>query len=381
MTELISQRPTWAEINLDNLASNFHSAKKFIGGMKYMAVVKADAYGHGAIECSRRLEKEGVDWFGVALPEEGVELRRAGIRKLILCLGGFWDGQEELALSYRLTPVVFQIEKAATLNAAAERRGTDISIHVKIDTGMGRIGVRHDQVSEFAEALRPLQHLRVEGIMTHFAAADDLSQNDFTDLQIARFNSAVATFREKGFKPAYLDLANSPGAVAHPSARSNLVRLGGILYGLGGDVLPSGIDKPELKPVMSLYTKIAHLKTVPPGETIGYGRTFTTKSDSMIATIPIGYQDGYSRMLSNNSHAIVNGKEAPVVGRISMDWTTIDVTYVADAKVGDVVTLIGEDSGLSVKAEDLARATDTISYEITCGVNRRVPRMYRSDIK
>ena len=376
MTELVSQRPTWAEINLDHLAANFHAAKKFIGNTKYMAVVKADAYGHCAVECSKRLEKEGVDWFGVALPEEGVELRKAGIRKLILCLGGFWDGQETLALSYGLTPVVFQIEKAAILNAAAVRRGTDISIHVKVDTGMGRIGVRHDHVSEFAEALRTLDHLRVEGIMTHFAAADDLGQNEFTDLQIERFNTAVATFREKGFNPAYLDLANSPGAVAHPAARSNLVRLGGILYGLGGDVLPPGIDKPELKAVMSLHTKIAHLKTVPPGETIGYGRTFTTRAESVIATIPIGYQDGYSRTLSNNSRTIVNGKYAPVVGRISMDWTTIDVTEIPGAKIGDVVTLIGEDNGLAVKAEDLARATNTISYEITCGINRRVPRIY-----
>jgi len=245
MTELISQRPTWAEINLDNLAANFHSAKQFIGNTKYMAVVKADAYGHGAVECAKRLEKEGVDWFGVALPEEGVELRKAGIRKLILCLGGFWEGQETLALSYGLTPVIFQIEKAAILNAAAATRGTDISIHVKIDTGMGRIGVRHDHVSEFADALRPLEHLRVEGIMTHFAAADDLGQNEFTDLQIKRFNTAVSTFREKGFKPAYLDMANSPGAVAHPDARSNLVRLGGILYGLGGDVLPGNYQRPQ----------------------------------------------------------------------------------------------------------------------------------------
>src|SRR6187401_228906 len=208
MTEIISQRPTWAEINLDNLAANFHSAKKFIGNTKYMAVVKADAYGHGAVECAKRLEKEGIDWFGVALPEEGVELRKAGIRKLILCLGGFWDGQETLALNYGLTPVIYQIEKAMVLNEAAAERGTDVSIHVKVDTGMGRIGVRFDAVSEFAEQLRSLSHLRVEGVMTHFASADDLQQTDFTNLQIERFHAAVATFREKGFAPAYLDLAN-----------------------------------------------------------------------------------------------------------------------------------------------------------------------------
>ncbi len=381
MSDIISQRPTWAEINLDNLAFNFHSAKKFIGSdTKYMAVVKADAYGHGAVECAKRLEKEGADWFGVALPEEGVELRKAGIRKLILCLGGFWDGQETVALNYGLTPVIFQIEKAAMLNSAAERRGTDVSIHVKIDTGMGRVGVRFDQVTEFADRLRSMSHLRLEGLMTHFAAADDLGETEFTNLQMERFNTAVAIFREKGFTPAYMDLANSPGAVAHPSSRSNLVRLGGILYGLGGDVLPGGIEKPELKPVMSLRTRIAHLKTVPAGETIGYGRTFTTNVDSVIATIPIGYQDGYSRTLSNNGRAIVRGAYVPVVGRVSMDWTTLDVTGVKGVELGDEVILIGEDNGLHIRAEDLARATNTISYEITCGINRRVPRLYKSNL-
>jgi alanine racemase len=379
MTEITSQRPTWAEIDLDNLAFNFHSAKRFIGGTKYMAVVKADAYGHGAIECARRLEAEGVDWFGVALPEEGVELRKAGIRKLILCLGGFWDGQETVVLNYNLTPVIFQIEKAAALNAAAQSRGTDVSVHVKIDTGMGRVGVRFDQVVEFAEAIKALTHLRVEGVMTHFAVADDLSQNEFTNLQIDRFKTAVDIFREKGFHPSYLDLANSPGAVAHPASRSNLVRLGGILYGLGGDVLPGGIEKPELKPVMSLRTKVAYLKTVPAGETIGYGRTFKTRSDSLIATVPIGYQDGFSRTLSNESRAIVRDTFAPVAGRVSMDWTTLDVTGVDGVQVGDEVTLIGEQGGLNIAAEDLARASGTISYEITCGINRRVPRVYKSN--
>ena len=382
MSENISHRPTWAEINLDNLAFNFQSAKKFIGpDPKYMAVVKADAYGHGAVECARRLEAEGVDWFGVALPEEGVELRKAGIRKLILCLGGFWKGQETLALNYSLTPVIFQIEKAAILNEAAAGRGSDVSIHVKIDTGMGRIGVRFDEVTAFAERLRSLPHLRVEGLMTHFASAHDLDQTDFTNLQIERFNSAVAIFREKGFSPAYLDMANSPGAVVHPAARSNLVRLGGILYGLGGDVLPEGVAKPELRPVMSVHSTIAHLKSVPAGETIGYGRTFATRSDSLIATVPIGYQDGYRRALSNVGRAIVRGKHVPVVGRISMDWTTLDVTSVEGVRVGDEVTVIGESDGLRIAAEDLARESGTISYEITCGIDRRVHRLYKSDIR
>ncbi len=382
MSEIISHRPTWAKINLDNLAFNFRSAKDFIGpGPKYMAVVKADAYGHGAVECARRLEAEGVDWFGVALPEEGVELRKAGIGKPLLCLGGFWEGQETLALNYGLTPVIFQFEKAAVLNEAAASRGSDVSIHVKVDTGMGRIGVRFDEVTDFAERLRALTHLRVEGVMTHFAAADNLEQTDFTNLQIERFNSAVEIFREKGFSPAYLDLANSPGAVVHPASRGNLVRLGGILYGLGGDVLPGGVAKPELKPVMSLHSKIAQLKSVPAGETIGYGRTFATQRDSVIATVPIGYQDGYRRTLSNIGRAIVRGSYAPVAGRVSMDWTMLDITDVEGVQVGDEVTLIGENDGSHIAAEDLARATGTISYEITCGIGRRVSRLYKSDIK
>ena len=377
MLDITSQRPTWAEINLDNLAANFHSVKEFVGrNIKYMAVVKANAYGHGAVECTRRLEAEGVDWFGVALPEEGVELRQAGIRKLILCLGGFWGEQESLVLNYGLTPVVFQIEKARQLNDAAILRGTTVSIHVKVDTGMGRLGVRYDQVREFADALLGLDHLRVEGVMTHFASADDPLQNDFTDLQVKRFHEAVAIFRERGFNPAYLDLANSPGAVAHADARSNMVRLGGVLYGLGGDVLPKGIDKPDLKPVMSLRTRIADLKPIASGETVGYGRTFTASRDSVIAAIPIGYQDGYSRPLSNVGRAIVRSSYAPIAGRISMDWTTLDVTDIAGVAIGDEVTLIGEQDGSKVLAEDLAGATGTISYEITCGIARRVPRIY-----
>ena len=377
MPDINSRRPTWAEIDLDNLAFNFDAVKAFVGSEpKYMAVVKADAYGHGSVECARRLEAEGIDWFGVALPEEGVELRQAGIRKLILCLGGFWDGQEELVLNFHLTPVVFQLEKAAILNAAAAARGTDVSIHVKIDTGMGRIGVRYDDVREFAAGLKQLDHLRLEGVMTHLAAADDLSENDFTDMQITRFNDSVAVFREMGFTPAYLDIANSPGAVAHPRSRGNMVRLGGVLYGLGGDVLPANIEKPPLKPVMSVHSRIAHLKNVPAGETIGYGRTFTTKRDSVIATIPIGYQDGYRRSLSNHGQAVLHGECVPVVGRISMDWTMLDVTDADGVRVGDPVTLIGEQSGCRISAEEIAALAGTISYEITCGIDRRVPRVY-----
>jgi len=377
MSEYNAQRPTSAKINLDNLAYNFHSVKKFVGqNLKYMAVVKADAYGHNSIQCARRLEAEGIDWFGVALPEEGVELRNSGIRKLILCLGSFWFGQEKLLLDNNLTPVIYQIEKALSFNKTAKERGTIADVHIKVDTGMGRIGVRFDEVREFAEKLKDLKNIRIEGLMTHFAAADNLNENYFTDLQIKRFKETVAIFENKGFRPVYKDLANSPGAIVHEESRENMVRIGGVLYGLGDDVLPQEVRKPDLKPVMSLSTRIAHLKKVPKGETLGYSRTFRTQRDSLIATIPIGYEDGLPRVLSNQGRVLINGQFAPMVGRISMDWTIVDVTDIPNVKLEDEVVIIGESNGLRISAEELAQKSDTISYEITCRINRRVTREY-----
>lgn len=373
----IQNRPTWAEIDLDKLAFNFHSVKEFVGDkIKYMAVVKADAYGHGAVKCSQRLEKEGIDWFGVALPTEGVELRENGIRKRILCLGSFWEGEEKLLLNNHLTPVIYQIEQAEKLNEAAKNRNLRVEIHVKIDTGMGRIGVRYNEVTEFAGKLKNFENLHLEGLMTHFASANDLDENDFTKLQIKRFDNSLQTFIKKGFNPIYKDLANSPASVAHPESYGNMVRLGGIIYGLGDDVLPQEIDLPKYKAVLSLFTKIAHIKKVKQGETLGYSRMFRTERDSIIATIPIGYQDGYSRSLSNKGKVIINGKFAPIVGRISMDWTILDVTDIVNVKIGDKVILIGKENNLEIRSSDLAGLTDTISYEITCRINRRVEKIY-----
>lgn len=377
MSEQIVHRPTCAEINLDSLAFNLRSVKKFIAeDIEYMAVVKADAYGHGAIQCAKRLEAEGIDWFGVALPEEGLELRAHKIKTPILCLGSFWAGQEHFIIENDLTPVIFRLEIAERLNRAAQEKNVVVKMHVKIDTGMGRIGVRFDEVNNFAESLKRFDNLRVDGIMTHFAAADNLSENRFTNEQINLFKKAVGIFEKKGFRPTYKDLANSPGAIAHENSHGNMVRLGGVLYGLGGDILPKEIVKPELKPVLSLRTHVAYLKRVLKGETLGYSRTFTTERNSIIATIPIGYQDGYSRALSNNGRAIVNNIYVPIVGRISMDWTILDVTDVPDVKVSDEVILIGESGKLKVTAEEIAKATNTISYEITCGIHRRVTREY-----
>lgn len=371
-------RPTTALIDLETLAFNLHSSRKFIGeSVSYMAVVKANAYGHGAVECSRRLQSEGVDWFGVATVQEALELRGGGVSLPVLVLGGVWPGEERAVLDHHLTPVVFQLERAKRLNEAAIARRQRLPVHVKIDTGMGRLGIRLDGVEDFLSDFVSLEALQVEGLMTHFAVADRLDQNDFTELQIRRFKTAVSRFKDRGIVPRYVDLANSPGAVVHANARGNMVRLGGILYGLGGDVLPAEAEKPELRPVMSLVSEIGLLRRVPKGESIGYGRTFTTVRDSLIATIPIGYHDGYPRQLSNRANVIVRDRRCPVVGRVSMDWITVDVTDLPDAREGEKVVLIGSSGGDTlITAEELAARVGTISYEITCGIGSRVPRIY-----
>ncbi|MCC6824778.1 MAG: alanine racemase [Acidobacteria bacterium] len=369
-------RPTVSLIDLDALAFNYRSVRTFVGkGPQFLAVVKADGYGHGAVRCAQRLALEGVDRFGVALPEEGVELRNAGIDLPVLCLGGFWQGQGGLLAEYGLTPTICEKEKALAWNATAAAAGKRLKYHVKIDTGMGRLGIRYDHAREFALFLKSLEHIEIEGLMTHFASADDPDQNSFTREQIARFGICVDIFRECGLRPAILDMANSPGAIAHKESLAGMIRVGGLLYGLGGDVLPTGIERPALRPVMSLVSKIVYLKEIPAGDSLGYGRTYFTKRNSLIAAVPIGYSDGLPRNISNIGNVIVNDMLCPIVGRISMDWTLIDVTDTA-AKPGDIVTLFGRANGVSVLAEDVARQAGTISYEITCGISPRVPRKY-----
>jgi len=376
----VSRRPTWAEIDLNQLAANFNQIRKRVGtAVRIMAVVKANAYGHGAVQCARRLAAEGADWFGVALPEEAIELRHAAITQPVLCLAGFWPGQAAACIQHKLTTVVYRRDMLEALNHAAAEANTIADVHVKVDTGMGRLGVRVDQVGEFVSLLEQFPNVRVDGVMTHFAAADDASCQPLTLDQIHRFDDAVATFREHGYRPTHLHLANSAGVYGHRESWGNMVRPGGVLYGLWRDVLPPAITDPGLGSVMSLHSRIMLLKWVPRGETIGYGCTFEASRRSLIATIAIGYHDGYMRGLSNRAHVIVRGVYAPVVGRISMDLTLIDVTDVPGVELHDQVTLLGWDrrhSELKIKAEDLARIAGTLSYEVTCGVNERVPRTY-----
>ena len=375
-----ARRPTWAEIDLNNLAANFNKIKVRVGPVaRVMAIIKANAYGHGAVACARRLASEGAEWFGVALPEEGIELRASGIIQPILCLAGYWPGQAALCIQHRLTPVVYRLEMIESLHKAALNAGVVIDVHVKVDTGMGRLGIRHDQLSEFVSALESFRNVRIDGLMSHLAAADDAACQPLTRDQIGRFEHAVALFRDHGYRPTHLHLANSAGIFGHREAWGNMVRPGGVLYGLWRDVLPLTTRDAALLPVMSLHSRISLLKWVPPGETIGYGCTFEASRRSLIATVPIGYHDGYMRGLSNRSHVIVRGTYAPVVGRVSMDLTLIDVTNVPGVEIDDEVTLLGLDKQnpeLKITAEDLARISGTLSYEVTCGVADRVPRVY-----
>lgn len=368
-------RPTRVEVDLSALEANFRASKNFIGeSLGYMAVVKADAYGHGAIECSKRLETAGIDWLGVAIPEEGLQIRNAGVKTRILCLGSFWPGQERMLIDKALTPVIFSLETAKALNDAA--RDTTIDVHVKVDTGMGRVGTRFETVGEFAADLKTLRDIRVAGLMTHLASAEDHKQDDFTSLQIERFAAACDAFRDAGHDPHWIHIANSPGAIGHPRSRGNLVRLGGALYGLLDDILEDDASRPDLHPVLALRSEIADIKDLPAGETLGYGRTFETTHNSRIALVPVGYADGLPRVLSNKGHACIRGNRVPIVGRISMDWTMLDVTGAETATIGDVVTFIGRDAKCEITAAEIARAADTIGYEITCGIGPRVRRTY-----
>jgi alanine racemase len=375
--EPFARRPTWAEINLQALSENFHAIRRRVNSqVKIMAVVKADAYGHGALSCAQRLEAEGADWFGVALPEEGIELRESGITRPILCLGGFWAGQEQACLSYNLVPVVYRSDMIEALDRAARDAGVVADAHLKIDTGMGRLGVRHENALEFIDAIRDYKNVRIDGVMTHFASADDPDQECFTKEQLARFRTTLEALRGRGLNPTYEDLANSAATSGCEAAWGNLVRPGGVLYGLWRDILPP-LDEPlSLRPVMSLHTRIALLKWVRAGETLGYGCTFEASRDTLVATLPVGYNDGYPRALSNRGRVIVRGRYAAVVGRVSMDMTLVDMTDVPDVRLHDRVTLMGEENGLQVPAEDIAKTVGTLSYEITCGISHRVPRFY-----
>jgi alanine racemase len=376
MSDATARRPTWAAINLDNLAHNFRLMKSAaVPAAAILAAVKADAYGHGAVACARALERAGCEWFGVALPEEGFELREVGITRPILCMSGFWVGQEEAIISRRLTPALFRLDLLDSLNRASRAAGVVSDYHLKVDTGMGRLGVPAGDLEDFLDGAARFRSLKLDGVMTHFATADDPLQTEFFARQMSSFDRAVAMVRARGFAPAWVHEANSAAAHATTAVqRGNLVRLGGVLYGLWRDVTNPLFPPLDWRPVMSLHTRVLYLKTVAAGSALGYGGTFVTERPSRIATLPIGYEDGLNRALSNRGRVIVREKFAPIVGRVSMDLTLVDVTDVPGVAMGDEVVIIGTQGESQVTAEELAALRGTISYEVTCGVSARVPR-------
>ncbi len=371
-----SLRPTRAVIDLEALVHNLGEVRRSAGSTAVLAVIKANAYGHGAVLCGRGLEKAGVEMLGVALVEEGLELRDAGVRAPVLVLGGASEGAESEIVQAGLTPLVYRPDQVLALEAAARSQGRTVPLHLKLDTGMGRIGARLEDLGELIESLRGAASLQVEGVLSHFANADQADQA-MNQLQVGRFGAALAALGAAGIQPKWRHLSNSAGVLglpgAHDGALCNLVRPGLMLY--GESPAERLREAARLRPVLSWVTQIVHLKRVPAGTPISYGGRWSAIRDSVIATLPVGYADGYSRKLTNTGEVLVRGERAHVAGTVCMDMTMVDVTSIASAARGDEVVLLGTHGAESVSAQELAAKVGTIPYEIFCDIAVRVPRV------
>jgi alanine racemase len=373
-------RPTWAEISLSKLRRNYERVRKLAGARRVMAVVKADAYGHGAVPVAKVLAAAGVDWFGVATVEEALELRAAGIEQPILLLGGLYMSDPADLVEYRLTPTVSSTSRLDTYAACARRYKTCIEFHLKVDTGMGRLGVPLDHLSAFFGHYRELRGLRLTGFFSHLASAEDMISTQ-TDEQVARFQGALAKVRAQGFEPEWIHVSNSAALLSGRNfAGENLVRAGALLYGYCLPLLSAPgravSSLPDFEPVLEFKSRVVYLKDVPSGTPLGYGAAFHTRRPSRIATVPVGYADGFSRALSNRGSGIVRGGSAPIAGNISMDLTLFDVTDIPGVEVGDEVVLIGRSGPSSITALEIAREISSVPYEVLCMIGKRVPRIY-----
>jgi alanine racemase len=366
-------RPTRVEIDLAALRHNFQEVQRTVGdGCEVLAVVKADAYGHGVNYVAPALAAAGASLFGVALVEEAVELRKLGIEQPILVLGSFFPGQETDVIEYQLTPVLYDLNCARRLDSAARDAGKGIDCHLKVDTGMGRLGFRVDKLDEVLPVLKNLKSLNMSGIMSHLAVADE-PQRPLTASQCDAFSTVVDRVEGFGFRPFYKHIANSAGIYSRALNGCNLVRPGISLYGglTGGPFAPPFSQQP----VMRFVSQVAQLKDVPPGEGISYGHRFVTPKKSRIAAIPVGYADGYNRLLTNRGEVLIHGRRVPVVGTVCMDWILIDVTSFPVVQVGDQVTLLGRDGDDIITAEEWADKVGSITYEVFCNISKRVPRV------
>lgn len=371
-------RPTWAEIDLNNLEHNMKEIAKLCKGKEIIAVLKADAYGHGALDVARTLINGGATKLGVAVITEALELRDSGIDTPIVILGYTPLSFAKELIRNDIEQTVYTYECAAELSKEAQSLNKRVKIHVAVDTGMGRIGfLPTEQGLDEIEALSKLPNVDIDAIFTHFATADEADKS-YTLEQMEKFNWFCDALEKRGVNVGKKHIANSAAIIDMPDAYFDGVRPGILLYGY----YPSyevNREKLDLKRVLTLKANISYVKTLPKGEYISYGRKFYTERESIIATIPIGYADGYSRQMLNNAKVIINGQLAPVVGSICMDQCMVDVTDIGQVKEGDEVILLGEQNGVKFDAEDMAEIIGTISYEVICMISKRVPRVYIRD--
>ncbi|HXV68078.1 MAG TPA: alanine racemase [Nitrospira sp.] len=376
MPTLSTFSPTCASIDLGALVHNLNQFRRYLAPRcDVMAVVKANAYGHGSVETTKALIRHGVSRVAVVSVEEGIRLRQAGIDAPIVTLGPLFREQIADLVAHQLTPVVSDPSVLPALGEAAASRPIPYPIHLKIDTGMARLGLTQDElVTLFSSGGIP-RSLKLEGLMTHLADSDGPAV-DRTEQQLERFNHAIQTVNTGGFRAPLIHAANSGGAVRFPQAQFSLVRPGIMLYGY--HTLPDSVPVPDLRPVLSLHTCIAQLRTIQPGRRVSYNGTFTASRPTRIAVLPIGYADGLSRHLSNRGLVLVRGRRAPIAGLVCMDMVMVDVTDVPGAGIGDDVVLIGRQGSEQITAQDIAEWTGTISYEVLCSIGPRIPRQYHS---
>ena len=371
---------TWAEIDLDRAKNNFDAIiKRTSEKTKLAAVIKANAYGHGAVRYAQLLENS-ADYFAVALCEEGIQLRKAGIQTPILILSRIPEALFDRLLTYRLTPSIYTYADAEKLNQLAESAGRKMPIHIAVDTGMSRIGfaVSDKSIAE-VQKIAGLSNLTIEGIFSHFAAADETDKT-YAKGQLEQFEQFLTKLEKQAIFIPLKHLYNS-AATLEFAPRYDMLREGIILYGLRPSKEVNTEKIPEIKPVMSLKSKIIHIKTLPAGISVSYGHTYTTDRETIVATVCAGYADGVPRALSGKGNVLVRGKKAPILGRVCMDQFMIDVTEIPDASLNDTVTIFGEDGDETITADEIAEIASTIGYEIVCLITPRVPRIYKKNGK
>ncbi len=376
----MANEPNSVIIDLSALVYNLGQVKIMVGqGIKIMGVVKADAYGHGLVQVSKTLEKNGIDCLGVAYVYEALELRENGIRIPIVILSGILSGDEACEVVDKdLTPVLYDFSTFKMLDRESERQGKKTSIHLKIDTGMGRLGIFHSEIKNFFQRITDFKYLNLDALTSHFSSADEESR-DFTDMQIKRFDQAVETGRSMGFRLPLNSLANSAGIMRYNEACFEMVRPGIALY--GGLPCPEFLCPVPLRPVMSLKGQVLQIRDFPNRTPISYGRAFHTKGPRRIAVLSIGYADGLSRSLSNCGDVLIGGKRAPIVGRVCMNLTSVDITGIKDVETGDDAVFLGSQGELSITGDELAGRAGTISYEVFCSIGRLNGKEYVSRLR